>query len=105
MDYWYSLDLHEHASFEAFLESPVRPDGEIFLFTTKAKRVYWEVAFQDGDGFLFGNEGHGVPEAIHAWAGERRLTLPQFNSTLRSLNLSTAAGIAVYEGLRQLNDA
>lgn len=102
MDYWYSLDLHEHADWEAFLASDAAPTGRTYLFTTHATRVYWDVAFAPGDGLLFGNEGAGVPRAVHAWAGDNRLKLPQFNPELRSLNLSTAAGIAVYEGLRQL---
>jgi tRNA (cytidine/uridine-2'-O-)-methyltransferase len=70
--------------------------------TTKTKQTYWDVKYADEDGLLFGNEGAGAPEWLHAWAGgERRITIPQADPTLRSLNLSTAAGIAVYEVMRQ----
>lgn len=101
MDYWHALDVHHHADWETFLASPARPPGKVWLFTTKAERGFWEADYADGDGLLFGNEGAGAPEWLHAWAGERRVTIPQYDTALRSLNLSTAAGIAVYEALRQ----
>jgi tRNA (cytidine/uridine-2'-O-)-methyltransferase len=60
------------------------------------------VQFADGDGLLFGNESSGAPEWLHAELGEaRRVTIPHANPDLRSLNLSTAAGVATYEALRQ----
>lgn len=103
MDYWQELDIHHHASWEAFLESPHRPEV-IWLFTTKAERVLWDAKFRDGDGLLFGNEGGGVPPGLHTWAGERRVKIPQFSESLRSLNLSTSVGIAAYEALRQFRE-
>lgn len=103
MDYWYSLDLHEHASWETFVESSAGPTGTTWLFTTRATRNHWDVSFREGDGLLFGNEGHGVPDRVHDWAGENRVKIPQMDRNLRSLNLSTAAGIGVYEALRQLH--
>lgn len=101
MDYWRSLDVHEHASWESFIESPWRPE-RIWLFTTKASRSLWDVRFADGDGLMFGRETSGCPDWLHTWAGERRVRVPQKNELLRSLNLATCAGIAVYEALRQL---
>ncbi len=104
MDYWRSLDVHEHASWDAFLASPLRP-RRTWVFTTKAERSYWDVRYEDEDGLLFGQETRGLPEWLHAWAGEHRLKVPQFAPLLRSLNLSTCAGIAAYEALRQLRVA
>lgn len=101
MDYWKDLTLFHHENWEAFTQSPDRPE-RIWLFTTKASTVHWDVEFKDGDGLLFGNEGTGASEAVHVFADERRITLPQYNPELRSLNLSTAAGIATYEALRQI---
>jgi tRNA (cytidine/uridine-2'-O-)-methyltransferase len=100
MDYWYELDLVEHASWDAFLASPRLPK-RLWLFTTKAQQSYWDASFEEGDGLLFGSESAGVPDYVHAYAGDKRITLPQFNPKLRSLNLSTAVGIASYEALRQ----
>lgn len=105
MDYWHALDVHEHADWQAFTASPVAPK-RLWLLTTKSARSFWEVRYADEDGLVFGNEGSGAPEWLHALLGEeRRITIPQFNPGLRSLNLSTAAGIAAYEALRQLRSA
>jgi tRNA (cytidine/uridine-2'-O-)-methyltransferase len=100
MDYWRSLDVHEHADWAAFQASPDRP-RRLWLFTTQAERSFWSADFADEDGLVFGNEGSGAPEWLHAQLRERRLTIPRANAALRSLNLSTAAGIGCYEALRQ----
>lgn len=102
MDYWFSLDVHEHADWAAFRASPQAP-SRLWLFTTKTTLSYWDVEYKDGDGLVFGNEGHGAPDWLHDEFKEgRRVTIPHADPTLRSLNLSTAAGIACYEAIRQL---
>ncbi len=101
MDYWKSLDVHEHADWAAFRASPHAP-ARLWLFTTKTEQSFWAARFADGDGLVFGNEGSGAPDWLHAEIGaDRRVTIPHANPALRSLNLSTAAGIACYEALRQ----
>ena len=105
MDYWHSLDVHHHANWEAFKASPVAPQ-RLWLFTTHATRTFWDVRYTDGDGLIFGNEEAGAPDVVHAELGdERRVKIPHANAGLRSLNLSTAAGIACYEALRQVGIA
>ena len=101
MDYWKSLDVLEHADWKAFRASPQAP-RRLWLFTTKAARSFWEVNYGDGDGLVFGNESSGAPEWLHDELAATRLTIPHANPELRSLNLSTAAGIACYEALRQI---
>jgi len=102
MDYWQSLDVYQHASWEAFKSSPHGPQ-RLWLFTTHAERTFWEVSFADGDGLVFGNESSGAPEWLHESVGPgSRVTIPHANTALRSLNLSTAAGVACYEALRQI---
>lgn len=102
MDYWKSLDVHEHADWKAFRASEAGP-RRLWLFTTHAARSFWDVSFADGDGLVFGNEGSGAPEWLHQEIGDEwRATIPHANPQLRSLNLSTAAGVACYEALRQL---
>ncbi len=102
MDYWHSLDVHEHADWAAFKASPAAP-ARLWLFTTHAEKSFWAARFADGDGLVFGNEEAGAPDWLHAELGEpRRLKIPHANGALRSLNLSTAAGIATYEALRQI---
>jgi len=105
MDYWKSLDVHEHADWAAFRASPHAPQ-RLWLFTTKTNQSFWDVTYADGDGLVFGNEGSGAPEWLHAELGApQRVTIPHANPDLRSLNLSTAAGVATYEAVRQLTRA
>src|SRR3954468_23225216 len=102
MDYWSSLDVHEHGDWKTFRASPAAP-RRLWLFTTKTTQSFWDVRYADGDGLVFGNEGSGAPAWLHEEIGEQqRVTIPHANPALRSLNLSTAAGIAAYEALRQV---
>ena len=102
MDYWFSLDVHEHADWAVFKASAHAPK-RMWLIETGPKRTIWDAKFEDGDGLVFGNEGHGSPLWLYQEFGdERSVTIPQANTALRSLNLSTAAGVACYEALRQI---
>ena len=103
MDYWNSLDLCEYENWEAFKASPHAPK-RLWLFTTKSSNSFWKAEFLEGDGLVFGNEGHGAPTWLHQEIGsENRLTIPCFgDGRLRSLNLATAVSIVTYEGLRQI---
>lgn len=102
MDYWRELDVHHHADWEACRGAlPARR----WLLTTKAERTIWDANFAPGDALVFGNEGYGAPDWLHAELDATRVTIPQFDVRLRSLNLSTAVGIAVYEALRQIKRA
>ena len=102
MDYWKSLDVCEHADWKAFRASPLAPK-RLWLFTTKSAQGFWSVRYADEDGLVFGNESSGAPTWLHEEMGEeKRVSIPHANSALRSLNLSTAAGIACFEALRQI---
>lgn len=105
MDYWKSLDVHEHADWAAFRASPHAPPGRLWLFTTKAEHNFWQVRFADGDGLVFGNESSGAPDWLHTELDATRVMIPHANPDLRSLNLSTAAGVATFEALRQISPA
>ncbi len=105
MDYWKSLDVVHHENWEALLAFPQRPK-RLWLLSTKAEKGLWDADFSDGDGLVFGNEGHGAPQWLHDFIGRNfEIKIPQPEETLRSLNLSTAAGIATYEALRQITHA
>ena len=102
MDYWYDLDVVHHASWEDFKKSDKAPRlDRIWLLTTKAKDAsVFNAKFEFGDGLVFGSEGSGVPQFLHDELSARRITIPQPNPKLRSLNLAMAAGIAAYTACR-----
>ena len=104
MDYWRSLDVHHHDDWQAFRHSGRGPK-RLWLFTTKADKTHWDVRFEDGDGLVFGRETSGAPDWLHEELAATRVTIPRFNTEMRSLNLSTAVGVAAYEALRQLHHA
>jgi tRNA (cytidine/uridine-2'-O-)-methyltransferase len=102
MDYWHALDVRHHADWAAFRVSPQAPT-RLWLIETHTTQSFWQARYQDGDGLIFGNEGLGAPAWLRSEIGlARTVTIPQSNPALRSLNLSTAAGIATFEALRQI---
>src|SRR4051812_29573681 len=101
IDYLDRVDLRRHATLPAF-ESAVAP-ARLFCFSAHARRPYTSVSYQDGDILLFGGESHGLPAGVVERYGERALCIPMPAGGVRSLNLATAAGIALYEALRQVH--
>ena len=69
--------------------------------TKKTTRLYWEEQFEHGDHLVFGRETKGLPESLLATNAEYCLKIPM-RQEARSLNLATAAGIVLYEAIRQL---
>lgn len=99
LDYWPRLDVREHASWESYLEHE-RP-GALWLLTTKAERLLFDVPLARGDHFVFGRETAGLPDELLERYRERCVGLPMAAGE-RSLNVATAACAVVYEGVRQL---
>lgn len=99
-DYWPLVDVQLHGSWEDFQEQFTTARG--FAFSARATRPYTTVAFQPGDVLLFGSESRGLPPELQEQFAERLLCLPMLPGKVRSLNLATAVGIAVYEALRQI---
>jgi tRNA (cytidine/uridine-2'-O-)-methyltransferase len=102
LDYWEHVDLHVWNSWEQ-LEAALPSLGEPWFFSTKATRTLWEAPLDmDRDLVLiFGRETGGLPAAIHDKYRDRFIGLPILSPHVRSLNLSTAVGIAVYDVLRR----
>lgn len=98
LDYWKYLDIHYYKNIDEFYEKTA--GGQYYYFSTKAPRAYTEVSFPDGCYLIFGKETAGIPEEILKNNLDRCVRIPMLEN-LRSLNLSNAAAIAVYEVLRQ----
>lgn len=99
MDYWGNVTSHRHVAWEDFVEATV--GRRVWMLTTRADRTLWEADFAPGDVLLFGPESRGLPEHLLEADPERCIRIPMLPSA-RSLNLSTAVGIALYEALRQV---
>ncbi len=98
LDYWPLAQVSVHPSLDACLAG--FPGWPLFLFTTKAARAYTEVCYPEDCLLLFGKETQGLPEDLLKRHPEGCVRIPMRDS-LRSLNLSNSAAIAVYEALRQ----
>jgi tRNA (cytidine/uridine-2'-O-)-methyltransferase len=102
LDYWEHVDLRVWPSWDAF-EAELPTLGEPFFFSTKATRLLWEAPLGAAKDIVlvFGRETGGLPQDIHERFRNRFVTMPIESPLVRSLNLSTSVGIAVYEVLRQ----
>ena len=99
------LDYHEYASVKTYPDfsafESLHGDARIFAVTTKGSMSYHEVSYQKGDIFLFGPETRGLPESIRNQFDEnKKIRIPMVENS-RSLNLSNAAAILLYEAWRQ----
>jgi tRNA (cytidine/uridine-2'-O-)-methyltransferase len=101
LDYHEFASVRRHASWSAFVASEQPSPGRSFAFTTHATRLFAEVAWQPGDWLVFGNETAGLPPALRdSFEPAQRVRLPM-RAGQRSLNLSNAVAVAVFEAWRQ----
>ncbi|MCW7480976.1 tRNA (cytidine(34)-2'-O)-methyltransferase [Leptospira kanakyensis] len=101
LDYWKDLDLRRFADYEEFRTKKEAEGSRIFLVSKFGTKLYWDVDFEKTDVFLFGRETSGLPEEIHqSCPPEQIISLPMAEVS-RSINLSNAVAIVLYEALRQ----
>ncbi len=98
LDYWDKLDIACYDSMNDFFER--NEGGRFFYFTTKGRNVHSDISYPDNCYLIFGREDRGLPEELLYKNPDTCVRIPMRNS-LRSLNLSNSAAIAVYEVLRQ----
>ena len=100
LDYWHLVDVRVYENLDDFFS---RNDvQQMWCLSTKAPRYYTEVSYEDGCYLLFGKETKGLPEDFLEAHRESCVRIPM-HSEARSLNLSNAAAITVFEALRQLS--
>ena len=113
LDYWHLLDIKEYENWNVFarrlslvardssLESQVTSHESRFWFiSTRGEKNIWDIEFNPGDFLIFGSETKGLSENILNQNKDKIVSIPM-NGLTRSLNLSTAVGIVLYEALRQ----
>lgn len=101
LDYWKEVKITRHIDLEGLYKN--LPESRFIYFTTKTETIYSDWHFQKNDCLIFGRETRGLPEDLLKANRERCLTIPMANKNVRSLNLATSVGIALYEALRQVN--
>ena len=106
LDYWEHVDVRVWPDWETF-EAQLPSLGDPWFFSTKATRVLWDAELgKRGDVVLvFGRETGGLPAHLHERYHDRFVGMPINSPHVRSLNLSTSVAIAVYEVLRQRQQA
>lgn len=100
LDYWPWLNLEVHADWAAFRTSHPHPD-RFLLFSKKAEPLHWSAPYHRDSYLVFGCETKGLPESLLAEFPHACYRIPIPNPNVRSLNLSTAVGVAAYEAFRQ----
>lgn len=100
LDYWHQLDITYYEGLDDFFQK--NPNAEVYYFSTKAPRGFAEINYPKKVFLMFGKETKGLPEKLLLENAEKVVRIPM-RKTLRSLNLSNSAAIAVYEVLRQRN--
>ncbi len=100
LDYWPHVDLRLYQDLDELRSS--LPGARLWLFSTKSTALYTSVRYQPGDCLVFGPETRGLPESLLAAHPEDCVIIPMRANTIRSLNLSSAAAIGLYEALRQM---
>jgi len=98
LDYWKDLNVTVYEDYQDFLAK--NPGARIWYATTKARQVYTDAVFSDGDFLMFGKESAGIPEEILVEDPERCIRIPMVKDN-RSLNLSNSVAVVLYEALRQ----
>lgn len=100
VDYWDDVDLWVHPGWRYFREAVARE--RCWYFSARAERELYEADIRDGACLVFGNERDGLPRRIMEKHPERVLRIPM-DGPVRSLNLATAVGIAVYDVLKRMH--
>jgi tRNA (cytidine/uridine-2'-O-)-methyltransferase len=101
LDYIDQAVIEVHPSWDAF--APNLADKRFFFIETGSSRTLWDVSFQEDDILIFGCETKGLPPSLIERYRDHLVSIPMMNPDSRSLNLSTAAGVALYEALRQVH--
>lgn len=99
LDYWPEVTLQRHTGLAELYNA--LPDARFLYLSKKAHQSYLDWSFAVDDCLVFGSETRGLPEEVLRANPDRNLRIPMLNPRVRSLNLATAAGIVLYEALRQ----
>ena len=101
LDYWDAVQVQVHPSWQACLDA-LQP-ARLFFYSTGSARPYSQVEYRSGDVLVFGCETKGLPDELLAAHADSVCGIPIQTQHVRSLNLSSAVAVVVYEALRQID--
>ena len=101
LDYWEHVSWEHRPDFASFFNT--LPPGSFHLFSARATKPYTAMPVTHGDYLIFGKETAGLPKSLLERYPGNCYTIPMFGEGVRSLNLSSAAAIGVYDALRRMN--
>lgn len=99
LDYWHRVKLSVWDNFASFIDNMAPGEKELLLFTKNGSKPFWDMPSPERLFLVFGSETRGLPEDILSSYPNATFQIP-IAGDIRSLNLSTAVGIALYESLR-----
>lgn len=105
LDYWEHVQIVHHQSWQDFIAAQKPERNELFFFSTKAEKLYYDAKFVAGSYLVFGSETAGLPAEIHDEYAQNMYKMPMFSEHIRSLNLANTATAVMYEALRQVSFA
>ena len=100
LDYWEFVDVRLYKSWKDFLNET--GTGNLLYFSKRASEPFTRAHYRETDFLVFGPETRGLPQEFLDANRERSYRIPMMSTGVRSLNLSNAVSIVLYEGLRQL---
>ena len=102
LDYWPEVEIAIYPNWEKFIEQNNVEENRMWFFSTHAENSYFDVQYEKNDYFVFCNESFGLSDFYHQRYAKQRLSIPMMNEEVRSLNLSNACSVVMYEAIRQL---
>ncbi|HBA59508.1 MAG TPA: tRNA (uridine(34)/cytosine(34)/5-carboxymethylaminomethyluridine(34)-2'-O)-methyltransferase TrmL [Elusimicrobia bacterium] len=104
LDYWQFLKYSVHPDFDSFLKTlPENPS--LIFFSTRGVKDHWQAPYKEDSCLVLGAETAGFPDWMYEKYAESTYRIPMWSDRVRSLNLSTSAGVVLYEALRQTRRA
>lgn len=100
LDYWPYLDIKYYDNLQQLYDT--YPDARYFYSTTKARNIYTNIQFRQGDFLVFGKETAGLPRDLIQKNYEQCIRIPMVKESTRSLNLANSVNIVLFEALRQI---
>jgi tRNA (cytidine/uridine-2'-O-)-methyltransferase len=102
LDYWQHISVSIYENQEEFFK--IHGHNEMVFFSSHGERSHWDISYSEDLFLIFGKESVGLPKELLTLENAVVAKIPLKTSQIRSLNLANAVAIAVYEGLRQLNN-